>query len=119
MDRINTGGPAYPNHLVHQMGPGGQPLEPSMGMTLRAYIATNALLGMLSHATQYRPINAGTDWHTAISEEAVDVADALIVALEDKRSSKNIAQNAPKVCDVCGADMQPGCPNGHFLSESI
>jgi hypothetical protein len=49
---------------------------------LRLMIAMQALNGMLAHGTRYRPRDGRKDWHSAIAEEAVELADALLVALE-------------------------------------
>ena len=55
------------------------------GMTKREYIATAALQGMLAHSTRYRPRpGAPENWHDAIAQEAVQLADAMLKALEAK-----------------------------------
>lgn len=50
-------------------------------MTLRDCIAAQALLGMLAHQKRYKP-RQGTsyNWHDAISEEAYEIADAMLEA---------------------------------------
>jgi hypothetical protein len=49
------------------------------GMSLRFCIAISAMQGMLAHATRYRPRpDASANWHEAISEEAFQIADAMI-----------------------------------------
>lgn len=45
---------------------------------LRDYIAAEALCGMLSHSTRYRPRDGRSDWHSAIAEEAYELADAML-----------------------------------------
>jgi hypothetical protein len=52
-------------------------------MTLRDYAAIEALAGMLAHATRYRPRDGRKDWHSAISEEAYQLADAMIAARDE------------------------------------
>jgi len=52
-------------------------------MSLRDYFAGQALMGMLAHATRYRPRHgAPPNWHDAISQEAYQIADAMLVARE-------------------------------------
>jgi len=44
-----------------------------------------ALQGMLAHSTRYRPRpGAPENWHDAIAQEAVQLADAMLKALEAK-----------------------------------
>jgi len=55
-------------------------------ITKREYIATAALQGMLAHSTRYRPRpGAPENWHDAIAQEAVQLADALIKALKEAK----------------------------------
>ena len=80
MTKINTGGPAFPSVLyTHEKGPNHH----DEGMTLRDYAAIEALAGMLAHATRYRPRDGRKDWHSAISEEAYQLADAMIAARDE------------------------------------
>lgn len=52
-------------------------------MTLREWYAGKALNGMLAHPTRYRPrFGAPLNWHEAIAQEAVQMADALMAELE-------------------------------------
>ena len=52
---------------------------------LRPFIATYALQGMLAHPTRYKPREgAPANWHEAIAEEAVQLADAMLAALKPK-----------------------------------
>lgn len=54
----------------------------SFGLTKRELFAAMALQGMLSHPTRYKPREGSSNnWHEAISEEAVQIADALITEL--------------------------------------
>ena|SRR5579859_6645043 len=54
---------------------------------LRDKFAHGALDGMLSHATRYRPRpGASKNWHKAISEEAYEIADAMLEARKPKAS---------------------------------
>ena len=51
------------------------------GMTLRDYFAVKALSGMLAHSRNghgYRPTDQSKHWHDAISEEAYQLADAML-----------------------------------------
>lgn len=75
MRDINNGGSAYPCEGGDHSG-----LVPDAGMTIRDRIAIEALGGMLAHPTRYKPRNAFQHWHEAISEEAYEIADAMIAA---------------------------------------
>ncbi len=81
MKITNNGGPAFPVSPPPSVGGGGV-LRPSSGMTLRTYIATEALKGMLAHPTRYKPRTEDQHlhWHDAISKEAYDLADAMLRA---------------------------------------
>lgn len=49
------------------------------GLSERDYIAIEALGGMLAHAKRYKPRQgASKNWHEAISEEAYQLADAML-----------------------------------------
>lgn len=67
-----------------QLGSDGLPAhEGDPGMSLRDYIATHVLAGMLAHSRGnpphgYRPADRHQHWHDAISEEAYDLADAML-----------------------------------------
>lgn len=53
-----------------------------MGLTKREQFAMAAMQGMLAHATRYKPREgASENWHEAISEEVVQLADALLAEL--------------------------------------
>jgi hypothetical protein len=81
MTKINTGGPAFPSDCIFENGVVAK--KPFEGMTLRDYAAIEALAGMLAHATRYRPRDGRKDWHSAISEEAYQLADAMIAARDE------------------------------------
>ena len=55
-------------------------MQTENGMTLRDHFAGLALQGMLCHSTRYKPrvINSDENWHNAISEEAYEIADAML-----------------------------------------
>ena len=73
---VAEGGPAFPVE-----GTCDSPLYSSYGMTLRDWFAGQALAGMLSHATRYRPRPGRPEnWHEAISQEAYEIADAMLAA---------------------------------------
>lgn len=75
MSTINDGGPAYPCEGGDLSG-----LHADPGMSLRDRIAIEALGGMLAHPTRYKPRDAFQHWHAAISEEAYELADAMLAA---------------------------------------
>lgn len=53
------------------------------GLTKREQFAMAAMQGMLAHATRYKPREgASENWHEAISEESVQLADALLAELD-------------------------------------
>lgn len=53
------------------------------GLTKREQFAMAAMQGMLAHATRYKPREgASENWHEAISEEAVQLAGALLAELD-------------------------------------
>ena|SRR5690554_5571030 len=53
------------------------------GLTKRELFAMAAMQGMLAHATRYKPREgASENWHEAISEEVVQLADALLAELD-------------------------------------
>ena len=66
------------NNKKHQ--PSAFPLEGyDSGMTLRDYFANSAMKGMLSHSKRYKPrVGSSDNWHEAISEEACQIADAML-----------------------------------------
>ena len=56
------------------------------GLTKREQFAMAAMQGMLSHSTRYKPrVGASENWHEAISEEAVEIADALLCVLDKEQ----------------------------------
>lgn len=80
MSKLNDGGPAFP---THDADPGTDPRSQILtgGMSLRDRIALEALGGMLAHSTRYKPRpGSSANWHEAISEEAYEIADAMILA---------------------------------------
>lgn len=78
MDK-NNGGPAFPAHCTSD----GHAANVDGGMSLRDYFAAKAMQGMLAHATRYRPRpGASSNWHEAMSEEAYEIADAMLRAKE-------------------------------------
>lgn len=79
MTEKKTGGPAFPSE-----GEGhGNPKYHSPGMTLRDWFAGRVLEGMLAHATRYKPhLGDSHNWRAAISEEAYQMADAMLAERE-------------------------------------
>lgn len=74
----NDGGPAYPVPDVRDEYGNGI-YEGGRGMSFRDWLAGQALEGMLAHSTRYRPREgAPSNWHEAISEEAYQIADAML-----------------------------------------
>ena len=69
MSEIDDGGAAFPRDDFHRGIP---------GMSLRDWYAGQALVGMLAHSTRYKPLDGRADWHSAIAEEAVQLADAML-----------------------------------------
>jgi hypothetical protein len=60
--------------------------QPASDTTIREAYAMAALQGMLSHAKRYKPrLGASKNWHEAITEEAGEIAEALLAALEQSR----------------------------------
>lgn len=51
---------------------------PTHPATLRDDLAIAAIQGMLAHSTRYRPLNANTPWHEAMTNEAYQIADAAL-----------------------------------------
>lgn len=48
-------------------------------MSRRQWLAGMAMHGMLAHATRYKPREGRSqNWHEALSEEAHEIADAMI-----------------------------------------
>lgn len=79
--KINTNAPAYPVDEVN-FNQNGIMVEEQNGITIRLQIAAMALQGMLAHSTRYKPRKgASNNWHEAISEEAIQLADSLIAEL--------------------------------------
>ncbi len=69
--------PAFPEVCNDQIVP---------GMELRDWFAGMALQGMLAHNRNgqgYRPRTLEQHWHNAISEEAYELADAMLQAKEE------------------------------------
>lgn len=61
----------------------GIPGPATEGMNQRTYAAIHIASGMLAHSTRYRPReNAPANWHEALAEEAVEIADAIMAALD-------------------------------------
>lgn len=79
-NKIDDGGPAYPVIATRTQ------IYISDGMTLRDWFAGQAINGMLSHSTRYRPYqkDRGLYWHDAIAYEAYELADAMIAARKEK-----------------------------------
>ena len=75
MNTDKDGGPAFP----HWDGPSGQCFN---GMSLRAYIATAALQGLLDR----RDIGGSIPAHATLADTAVELADALIAELAKERT---------------------------------
>lgn len=79
--KINPNAPAYPVDEVN-FNQYGIIVDEQNGITIRLQIAAMALQGMLAHSTRYKPRKgASNNWHEAISEEAVQLADAIIAEL--------------------------------------
>ena len=79
--KINPNAPAYPVDKVN-FNQYGIIVDEQNGITIRLQIAAMALQGMLAHSTRYKPRKgASNNWHEAISEEAVQLADAIIAEL--------------------------------------
>jgi len=73
-EKKHDGGPAFP--ACNEANVNG-----TMGMSLRDRIALEALGGMLAHSARYRPrVGTSPNWHEAISEEAYQIADAMLAA---------------------------------------
>lgn len=76
--RKDTSEPAFPRD--------GHPDKndlPIDGMSLRDYFAAKAMQGMLAHSTRYHPAQGYPEkWHDAISQEAFEIADAMLEARE-------------------------------------
>lgn len=70
-----TGGSAFP---YEERDGDGKPVLDHFGMTLRDYFAVQALQGMLAHSTRYRSRYSHLHWHDAISQEAYEIADAML-----------------------------------------
>ena len=74
----DDGGPAFPVAEDHKVA---DQFQWTQGMSLRDWYAGQALAGMLAHSTRYRPRQgAPSNWHDAISEEAYELADAMLAA---------------------------------------
>ena len=77
---------------------GNEPAYPTMdnnglnrfsGLTIRQQFAMVAMNGMLAHSTRYRPRQgASNNWHEAMAEEAVQLADALIAELNKSEENQ-------------------------------
>ncbi len=79
--KINPNAPAYPVDDV-DFNQNGIVVSEHNGSTIRLKVAAMALQGMLAHSTRYKPREgASNNWHEAISEEAVQLADSLIAEL--------------------------------------
>ena len=84
MTTRNADMPAMPTvYADMQEGGKGELYCDNLGLTKREQFAMAAMQGMLSHATRYKPRDgASVNWHEAISEEAVQLADALLAELD-------------------------------------
>jgi hypothetical protein len=80
----NTGGPAFPRPAsTDEANTCCGVFYDQEGMSLRDWFAGQALNGMLAHSTRYRPLpTASQNWHEAISEEAYQIADAMLAERE-------------------------------------
>ena len=85
MNEIDDGGAAFPRDDFHRGIP---------GMSMRDWFAGQALVGMLAHSTRYKPLDGRADWHSAIAEEAVQLAAAMI-AVRTAFASKPAPDPAP------------------------
>lgn len=84
MSKINDGGPAFPINPETGISHKGEIYREAMGMSLRDRIAIEALGGMLSHPARYKPRDAFQCWNAAISEEAYELADAMLAERDRK-----------------------------------
>lgn len=67
MNKFNTGGPAFPMSIED---------NPWEGMTLRDYLASSAMQGLLAGT-----VRSDTDWSFgALAETAYNMADAMLEA---------------------------------------
>lgn len=85
-DRINDGGPAFPQSDVSNYERGsatGYPF-PDSGMSLRDWVAGQALPAIITavcsgqHQSKY--LSDGCNLQTALARDALDFADAMIAA---------------------------------------
>ena len=89
MNATNNGGPAFPNlELRHTCG--DPIIEPSTGMSLRAYFAAKAMNGILMNNDLLESVNRqhvglGLESTEFIALSAVGFADALIAALNSPK----------------------------------
>ena len=72
------GGPAFPSEHIDDNGS----VTECKGMSLRAYIATAALQGLLDR----RDIGGSIPAHATLADTAVELADALIAELAKERT---------------------------------
>ena len=79
-------GPAFPFADVY--GPGGEGIrEGSSGMTLRDWLAGQAMQGILASDALVRGIESGAPMRRAIAEAAYALADAMLAARRERSSS--------------------------------
>lgn len=82
MSKIDDGGPAFPQNDLSKYGMG--PCYPAEGMSLRDYIAAQALPAVIAatSAGQHQPSVRDSDTHIAfaIARDAYFLADAMLVA---------------------------------------
>ena len=74
---VNDGGPAFP---YDEKNDDGSYFRSFSGISKREWFAGQALAGMLAHHTRYKARDGRTDWHSAVSEEAYEIADAMLAA---------------------------------------
>lgn len=79
--QIHVGGRSLCDDCLNRQQNNGLVNSPVAGETMRERYAGIALLGMLVHSTRYKPRDgAPENWHDAISEEAWQIADAMLKA---------------------------------------
>lgn len=80
MTNPNDGGPAFPRSASSDEGAELHNIAfAQAGMSLRDWFAGQALQGMLARLTSFNPAPGYPEhWHAAISQEAYEIADAMI-----------------------------------------
>lgn len=108
MSKTNDGGPTFPRPDFNGSWRGPDAFS---GMSLRDHLAGLAMQGMLAHSTRYKPrAGAPAHWHHAISQEAYEIADAMLKAREpeacpayEKIAAAITKSGGPPSCPKCEA----------------